>query len=109
RNMLFPGHSPVSYDNIPWALYTDPEVAHLGMTELQARKASNDVRVYKIDMQEVDRAVVERTTRGFLKIICDAKGRILGAHAMCPEASTLIEELVLARAKGVRIGELAQL
>ena len=80
------------------------------MTEPEARKALGDeVRVYKVEMADVDRAVVDRTPRGFLKLICNRKGRILGAHALCAGASTLIEEIVLARAKGVKIGELAQL
>jgi pyruvate/2-oxoglutarate dehydrogenase complex dihydrolipoamide dehydrogenase (E3) component len=110
RNMLFPGKSPVSYDDIPWALYTDPEVGHIGMTEAQAREKFGDgVRTYKVEMADVDRAVVDRTTQGFVKFVCDAKGRILGAHAMCANASTLIEELVLARKKKMKIGELAQL
>ena len=60
-------------------------------------------------MEDVDRAVVDRTTKGFVKFVCDRKGRILGAHALCANASTVIEELVLARKKGVKIGELAQL
>jgi pyruvate/2-oxoglutarate dehydrogenase complex dihydrolipoamide dehydrogenase (E3) component len=109
RNMLFPGRSPVPYDNVPWALYTDPEVGHVGMTEPEARAAEGDVRVYRVEMADVDRAVVDRATAGFVKLICDRKGRLLGAHAMCSNASTLIEELVLARQKGVTAGELAQL
>jgi pyruvate/2-oxoglutarate dehydrogenase complex dihydrolipoamide dehydrogenase (E3) component len=110
RNMLFPGKSPVDYSDVPWALYTDPEVGHIGMTEPEARKTTGDqVRIYKVDMIDVDRAVIDRATRGFLKFVCDAKGHILGAHALCANASTLIEEIVLARKKGVRIGELAQL
>ena len=60
-------------------------------------------------MHDVDRAVVDRTTRGFVKFVCNKKGKILGAHAMCANASTLIEELVLARKKGAKIGDLAQL
>ena len=111
RNMLFPGRSPVSYEHVPWALYTDPEVAHIGMTEPQARTAVGEanVRTYEVEMAEVDRAVVDRTARGLLKIVCDTKGRILGAHVMSANASTLIEPIVLARKKGMRIGELAQL
>ena len=109
RNILFPGKSALNYDHVPWALYTDPEVGHIGMTEPQAREAiGDDVRIYSAEMADVDRAVVDRATRGFVKFICDRKGRILGAHAMCTHASTLIEEIVLARKKGVRIGELAQ-
>ena len=109
RNMLFPGRAAVDYAHVPWALYTDPEVGHIGMTESEARKSGAAVRVYKVEMAEVDRAVVDRTPRGFVKFVCDAKGRILGAHAFCANASTVIEEIVLARRKGARIGELAQL
>jgi len=110
RNMLFPGKSAVDYDHIPWALYTDPEVGHIGMTEPEARQAlGDDVRIYSVEMADVDRAVVDRATRGFIKFVCDRQGRILGAHAMCTNASTLIEEIVLARKKGVKIGALAQL
>jgi len=80
------------------------------MTEPEARKAIGDqVRVYRVDMVDVDRAVVDRTPRGFLKLVCNRQGQILGAHALCANASTLIEEIVLARKKGVKIGELAQL
>jgi pyruvate/2-oxoglutarate dehydrogenase complex dihydrolipoamide dehydrogenase (E3) component len=108
RNILFPGKSAVAYDDIPWALYTDPEVGHIGLTEREARKRG-DVRTYSVEMHDVDRAVVDRTTAGFLKLVCDAKGRLLGAHAMCSNASTLIEQLVLARKKRMKIGELARL
>src|SRR5581483_8527437 len=109
RNMLFPGRSAVDYEDIPWAVYTDPEVAHLGLTEPQAREQSDAVRIYTVDMREVDRAIVDRTPRGFVKFICDRKGRILGAHAFCANASTLIEEIVVARKRGMKIGDLAQL
>jgi len=79
------------------------------MTEREARESGADVRVYKVEMSEVDRAVVDRTPRGFVKFVCDAKGRILGAHALCANASTLIEEIVLARKQGLKIGQLASL
>jgi pyruvate/2-oxoglutarate dehydrogenase complex dihydrolipoamide dehydrogenase (E3) component len=111
RNMLFPGRSPVSYDDIPWGLYTDPEVGHIGMTEREAveRHGADNVRAYSVEMAEVDRAVVDRTTSGFVKLVCDKRGRILGAHALCANASTLIETLVLARKKKVTVAQLAQL
>ncbi len=111
RNMLFPAKTAIDYSDVPWALYTDPEVAHIGMTEAQAIDAFGEdgVRTFCVDMDDVDRAVVDRTTDGLLKIVCDTKGRILGAHVMAPHASALIEIIVLARKKGVRIGALAQL
>lgn len=109
RNMLFPGKAAVDYGDVPWALYTDPEVAHLGMTETEAREKHGDaVRIYRVDLHDVDRAVVDRTPSGLIKIVCDAKGKILGAHVVAAHASTLIEEVVLARRKGLKIGDLAQ-
>lgn len=109
RNILFPGKSAADYTDVPWALYTDPEVGHIGMTESEARAKHGDaVRTYSVEMADVDRAVVDRTTAGLIKFVCDAKGRILGAHALCSNASTVIEEVVLARRKGMKIGELAQ-
>ncbi|HSY47454.1 MAG TPA: FAD-dependent oxidoreductase [Thermoanaerobaculia bacterium] len=111
RNMLFPGRSAVSYDNVPWGLYTDPEVGHIGMTEAEAVAAhgADNVRTYSVEMAEVDRAVIDRTTGGFVKLVCNQRGHILGAHALCANASTLIETLVLARQKKVTVAQLAQL
>jgi pyruvate/2-oxoglutarate dehydrogenase complex dihydrolipoamide dehydrogenase (E3) component len=109
RNMLFPGKSAVDYSNIPWALYTDPEVGHIGLTEAEARKKhGDDVRTYVTQMHDVDRAVVDRASSGLIKLVCDPKGRILGAHVVCANASTVIEEIVLARRKGLKISDLAQ-
>jgi len=111
RNILFPGRSPVSYEDIPWGLYTDPEVGHIGMTEREAveKHGKDNIRTYRVEMAEVDRAVVDRMTSGFVKLVCDQRGRILGAHALCANASTLIETLVLARKKKVTIAQLASL
>jgi pyruvate/2-oxoglutarate dehydrogenase complex dihydrolipoamide dehydrogenase (E3) component len=109
RNMLFPGRSSVNYDHAPWAVFTDPEVSRVGLTEEEARLRHGDsVRAYRIPIGDVDRAVVDRTTRGLVKIVCDRKGLILGGHALCSNASSLIGQIVIARRRGMRIGELAQ-
>ncbi|HEY0156628.1 MAG TPA: FAD-dependent oxidoreductase, partial [Thermoanaerobaculia bacterium] len=109
RNILFPGKSAVDYSDVPWALYTDPEVAHIGMTETEARaKHGDDVRIYKVEMHDVDRAVVDRVPAGLIKLVCDRKGHILGAHILGSNASTVIEEIVLARRKGLKVSDLAQ-
>jgi pyruvate/2-oxoglutarate dehydrogenase complex dihydrolipoamide dehydrogenase (E3) component len=109
RNMLFPGKSAIDYDHIPWGVYTDPEIGHIGLTEREAEEklGRERIRVYTVEMEDVDRAVADRTPAGLLKIITDMKGRILGAHAASSHATTLIEEIVLARKNGIRIGELA--
>ncbi|MDX1584112.1 MAG: FAD-dependent oxidoreductase, partial [Thermoanaerobaculia bacterium] len=109
RNILFPGKAKVSYDNIPWGVYTDPEVGHVGLTEKEAETehGRDGIRVYAVEMADVDRAVTERSPEGFLKVILDRKGRILGAHALGTHATTLIQEIVVARAKKLKIGDLA--
>ncbi len=109
RNMLFPGKSKVSYEHIPWGVYTDPEVGHIGLTQKEAEEkyGQENIRIYAVEMSDVDRAVAERTPEGFLKMILDSKGRILGAHALCEHATTLIQEIVLARQNKMKIGDLA--
>ena len=110
RNMLFPGKSKISYEHIPWTLFTDPEAAHIGMTEREAREAfGDDVRVHAAEMADIDRAVVDREASGFVKLVSDRKGRIHGAHVLGANASTLIEVIVLARKRGAKVGDLAQL
>jgi len=109
RNLLFPGKSAVDYGNVPWTLYTDPEVAHVGLTEAEARERHGDrVRTHVVRMEDVDRAVVDRAPEGLIKLVCDAKGGILGGHAFCSNASTVIQEIVLARRTGMKAGALAQ-
>jgi pyruvate/2-oxoglutarate dehydrogenase complex dihydrolipoamide dehydrogenase (E3) component len=109
RNMLFPGKSAADYTHVPWALYTDPEVGHIGMTEAEARaKHGDDVRTYVVEMNDVDRAVVDRASSGLIKLVAGARGNILGGHALCANASTVIAEVVLARRKGMKVGDLAQ-
>ncbi len=111
RNMLFPGSAAVDYSNIPWAVYTDPEVGRVGLTEKEAieQHGKENVRVFKQPLSDVDRAVVDRHGEGFVKLVTDKKGRILGAHVVGYSASTLVQQLVLARKKGVKVGELAQI
>lgn len=108
RNMLFPGRSKVSYEHIPWGIYTDPEVAHIGLTQKEAEEkyGADGIRIYAVEMADVDRAVAERTPEGFLKVILDRKGRILGAHAVCTHATTLIQEIVVARQNKLKITDL---
>lgn len=108
RNLLFPGRSAVSYEHIPWAVFTDPEVARVGLTEREARaKHGDDVRVYRVEMHDVDRAVVDRAGLGFLKVIASTNGTILGAHAFSAGASTLLQQIVATRRAGGKVADLA--
>ncbi len=110
RNALFPFSSKVDYSVVPWAVFSDPEVARVGLTEAEAREEhGDDVGVYRYDVSELDRAITERSARGMVKLIGDGGGRLLGGHVLAPSAGTMIVELALAMRQGTTIGELADL
>ena len=63
-------------DILPWTTFTDPELAHVGLTEDMARQRFDRIRVLRWPFHENDKAQTERATDGFVKVITDAKGRI---------------------------------
>ncbi|MGH7004753.1 MAG: dihydrolipoyl dehydrogenase family protein, partial [Alphaproteobacteria bacterium] len=64
---------------VPWVTFTDPELAHVGLSEAEARKKHGDVRVLRWPFHDNDRAQAERATQGFIKAIVTRRGRVLGA------------------------------
>ncbi|PNW45635.1 UNVERIFIED_CONTAM: pyridine nucleotide-disulfide oxidoreductase [Euhalothece sp. KZN 001] len=97
QNALFFPSAKADYRVIPWATFTEPELARVGLSEKQARDRYGDkIEVLKQDFAEVDRAQAERATEGFAKIITTSKGEILGAHLVGPSAGELIHEIILA-------------
>ncbi|MDB9311936.1 FAD-dependent oxidoreductase [Spirulina sp. CS-785/01] len=89
--------SKVDYRVIPWATFTEPELARVGLTEKQARdRYGHDIHILKQPFAGVDRAQAEAATEGFAKFITTGKGKILGAHMVGPSAGELIHEVVLA-------------
>ena len=109
RNMFLPGASGGSY-LVPWCTFTDPELAHAGLTEAQARAEHGDgaVAVWTRDLSHSDRARADSADDGELRIIT-AKGRIVGAHALSPSAGELIGELALAIDRKLKLTDLANL
>lgn len=88
---------PIPDTTVPWAIFTDPEVGHAGMTEAQARESGRDIRVARLDAAELDWFRTTDQTDGFAKVICDgATGELLGAHFVCARGSTLVGEACLA-------------
>ncbi len=106
-NSLFPFKQKVNYNVVPWCTFCDPELAHLGLTEVEARAGHKDIRVYRSDYKANDRAVTDLEDLGFAKVICDKKGRILGAHIVGAGAGELIHEYVLAKKAKLKIGFLS--
>ena len=97
----------VDYSNLPWVTFTDPELFHLGLTEEEARSKHENIKVYKTELDDVDRFVTDHETNGMIKIITDRKGAILGAHAVGSGAGDLMQEVVYARHYGKKIGSLS--
>ena len=109
RSALFRLPAKVDHRAVPWVTFTDPELAQVGMTEAQAREAGETIRVLRWPFAENDRARAERETRGFVKAVTTARGRILGAGIVGPGAGELIQPWELAIRAKLKIGAMAGL
>ncbi len=108
RNAMLPGGGSGFTDLVPWVTYTDPEVAHIGRTEEDARiEFGTSVRVHSRSMKEVDRAIAEGNTDGFLKIVTGNDDTILGATIVASRAGELVGEFVLAIQNRHRLKDIA--
>jgi pyruvate/2-oxoglutarate dehydrogenase complex dihydrolipoamide dehydrogenase (E3) component len=109
RDMFFPGRGTVG-ELVPWCTFTDPELAHVGMTEAEARAAhDNRVQVWRLDMDRSDRARAEGDTYGRIKAVCTRSGRLLGAHVLAPNAGEMIHELALVISRGRKLSSLSKM
>jgi pyruvate/2-oxoglutarate dehydrogenase complex dihydrolipoamide dehydrogenase (E3) component len=107
RNALFKLPAKVDYHAVPWVTYTDPEIAHVGMTEEQAKKEHGDIRILRFALDENDRAQAERETDGLIKVVTDKRGRVLGASIAGARAGELLLPWVLAVDQKMKIGRMA--
>jgi pyruvate/2-oxoglutarate dehydrogenase complex dihydrolipoamide dehydrogenase (E3) component len=103
RRVLFRLSATVDAGMIPWVTFTDPELAHVGLTEEAARKALGRVHVYRWPYYENDRAQAERATEGLVKVVTDSKGKIKGASIAGRQAGELIQMWSLALSQGLDI------
>jgi pyruvate/2-oxoglutarate dehydrogenase complex dihydrolipoamide dehydrogenase (E3) component len=108
RNAVFPFSGKADYAAVPSVTYTDPEVARVGLTEQDARERFGNVQVYRHDFADLDRAIVDARTDGFVKIVTRRSGRILGATVVASGAGDLIMPLVLAIKQGLKVSKLSQ-
>jgi pyruvate/2-oxoglutarate dehydrogenase complex dihydrolipoamide dehydrogenase (E3) component len=110
RNALFPGRRALDERVMPWATFTEPEVAHVGLTEADARHRHGDrrVRVYTQPFRSVDRAITDGATAGFVKLVSTRDGELLGAQIVGAGAGEYINELALAMQQRIGLGELAR-
>jgi pyruvate/2-oxoglutarate dehydrogenase complex dihydrolipoamide dehydrogenase (E3) component len=107
RDMFFPGKGKV-VAAVPWCTFTDPELAHTGRTEAEARaEHGDDIEVWHQDLEHNDRARADNAAEGAILIITDKK-KIVGAHILAPAAGEMIHEFALAIEEGVKLNELSQ-
>jgi pyruvate/2-oxoglutarate dehydrogenase complex dihydrolipoamide dehydrogenase (E3) component len=108
RDMFFPGRGTADA-MVPWCTFTDPELAHAGLTETEARERhGDDVEVWRHELAHSDRARAEGADDGAI-VIVTAKERVVGAHVLAPAAGELIHELALAIQQRLKLSALAGL
>lgn len=107
RSILFGLPSKAKQDHLPWATYTDPELAQVGLTEEQARKKHfGKVEVARFEYHENDRAIAEAKTTGFIKVMV-VGGRPVGASIVGAGAGDLIGVWALAIANRLKMSQVA--
>lgn len=106
RSMLFGLPSKAKTTHIPWATYTDPELSQVGLTEAQAKEKHGDkLEVVRFHYSHNDRAIVERKTKGFIKLMV-VKGRPVGASIVGYQAGELINLWALALANNMKMSQI---
>jgi pyruvate/2-oxoglutarate dehydrogenase complex dihydrolipoamide dehydrogenase (E3) component len=107
-NAFFFGRRKVSALTIPWCTFTDPEVAHVGMNETEAKQAGFAVATITQGFDDVDRAVLDGETEGFARVHYDQKsGKILGGTIVARHAGEMIGQLTQAMTAGLKISALS--
>ncbi len=97
----------VDYSVVPWATFTDPEVARVGLNEDEARQQNIAYEVTRYELDDLDRAIADGEAHGFIKVLTEpGRDRILGATIVGYHASELINEFVLAMKHGLGLGKI---
>jgi len=109
QNALFMGRKKASSLIIPWSTYCDPEIAHVGLYEQEAKERGLSVKTFTVQLEDVDRAVLDGETKGFARLHVDERnGRILGATVVARHAGEMIGEVCLAMTEGLSAGSLSK-
>ncbi len=108
RNALFFGRAKASDLVIPWCTYTSPEVAHVGLYEQEAIDRGHEVETSTLELADVDRAVLDGATDGFLRLhVAKGSDKILGATLVAENAGDILGELSLAATAGVGLAKIS--
>ncbi|MCU0953321.1 MAG: FAD-dependent oxidoreductase [Hyphomicrobium sp.] len=107
RRILFRLPAKASADAIPWVAFTQPELAHVGLSEADAAARKIKPRILRWSFAQNDRAITDRVTEGHVKVVTDHRGRVLGATILGAEAGELIQVWSLAIARGMEVKDIA--
>ncbi len=110
QNALLPLGAKVDFRALPWVTFTDPEIAHLGLTREEAEKSrgAGNIKVWKTPFKTLDRAIIEGETTGFLQVVTTSSGVVLGVHIIGPSAGELIASFIPAVREGALLQEFAE-
>ncbi len=109
QNALFMGRKKFSVNALPWCTYTDPEVAHIGMYEKEARERGITPVVFEHRFHDVDRSILDGETNGFVRVLTKkGSDRILGATIVASHAGDMVSELSVAMAGGLGLKAIAR-
>jgi mercuric reductase len=108
ENALEGNHRRYDAHAMPEVVFTDPQVARVGLTEAEARRQGYDVEAMTLALDQMPRALAARDTRGLIKLVAEARtGLLLGAHILAPEGGDSIQAAVLAIKHRLTIRDLA--
>jgi len=102
------GSAEMEYGALPMAVFTEPELASVGLTEDEAKAAGLQTRVGLFSLQANGRALTLENPEGMVKIIAAGDDRIIGAHILAPFASEIIPEMTMAVRKGLTVQDVSQ-
>lgn len=109
ENAISETKTPLDLSAVPSVIFTEPQIATVGMTEAEARRKDFEVRVTSLELDHVARAKTERNTEGFIRLVADGKSnRLLGAHVLTPSAGEVIQSATLAVKFGLTIENLTE-
>lgn len=109
QNALLQARQPYDCSLVPWCTYCDPEIAHIGLHVLEARRQSIPIKSFTVMMNDVDRAITDGQEAGFVKIhVAEGSDKILGATVVASRASELINEMAVIMSTGIGMMALAE-
>lgn len=107
RNIVFHLPAKVNYRALPWVTYTEPELAHVGFNEKMAKQQGQSYRVVTFGFSDIDRSQAEHATDGFIKVLVDKKGYVMGATIVGEQAGELLQPWVLAMNNHLKMKHMA--